>query len=205
MRGQPEQRAGPDDLPRHRDRQVILAQVQYIGTDRTGNVGPVVHREQRGMPVAGTAERGKKRHLVRGLKALLAQLDDVHAGPEDRIKEPGQVSLPLPRVGAQVQPGGGQPGAQVTGGTVIGAGCQVSAGASIDGSVLFDGAAIGAGAVITGSVIGTRARIGEGAVIDGAVIGDGAHIAEGNELRSGLRVWPGTRLGPTSVRFSTDA
>jgi mannose-1-phosphate guanylyltransferase len=115
-------------------------------------------------------------------------------------------ALPGPCGEALVLPGAVvEPGAQVTGGTVIGAGCHVSAGASIDGSVLFDGAAIGAGAVITGSVIGTRARIGDGAVIDGAVIGDGAHIAEGNELRSGLRVWPGTRLGPTSVRFSTDA
>jgi mannose-1-phosphate guanylyltransferase len=115
-------------------------------------------------------------------------------------------ALPGPCGEALVLPGAVvEPGAQVTGGTVIGAGCQVSAGASIDGSVLFDGAAIGAGAVITGSVIGTRARIGDGAVIDGAVIGDGAHIAEGNELRGGLRVWPGTRLGPTSVRFSTDA
>jgi hypothetical protein len=66
------------------------------------------------VPVAGTAERGKERHLVRGLKALLAQLDDVHPGPEDRIKERGQVSLPLPRIGAQVQPGSGQPGPQVT-------------------------------------------------------------------------------------------
>lgn len=114
-------------------------------------------------------------------------------------------ALPGPCGEALVLPGAVvEPGAQVTGGTVIGAGCQVSAGASIDGSVLFDGAAIGAGAVITGSVIGTRARIGDGAVIDGAVIGDGAHIAEGNELRGGLRVWPGTRLGPTSVRFSTD-
>jgi len=115
-------------------------------------------------------------------------------------------ALPGPCGEALVLPGAVvEPGAQVTGGTVIGAGCHVSASASIDGSVLFDGAAIGAGAVITGSVIGTRARIGDGAVIDGAVIGDGAHIAEGNELRSGLRVWPGTRLGPTSVRFSTDA
>jgi mannose-1-phosphate guanylyltransferase len=115
-------------------------------------------------------------------------------------------ALPGPCGEALVLPGAVlEPGAQVTGGTVIGAGCHISAGASIDGSVLFDGAAIGAGAVITGSVIGTRARIDDGVLIDGAVIGDGAHIAGGNELRSGLRVWPGTRLGPTSVRFSTDA
>jgi mannose-1-phosphate guanylyltransferase len=96
-------------------------------------------------------------------------------------------------------------GAQALGGSVIGTGSRVGAAARIDGSVLFDGAIIGAGAVITGSVIGSSAQVGEGAIIDGAVIGDGAHIAEGNELRAGLRVWPGTRLGPTAIRFSTDA
>ena len=97
------------------------------------------------------------------------------------------------------------PGAQVTGGTVIGAGSHVGAGARVDGSVLFDGVTIGAGARISGSVIGAAASIGDGAVLDGAVIGDGARIATGNELCGGLRVWPGTDLGPTSIRFSTDA
>jgi hypothetical protein len=29
-------------------------------------------------------------------------------------------------------------------------------------------------------------------------------IGSGNELTSGIRVWPGTRLEPTSVRFSAD-
>jgi len=114
-------------------------------------------------------------------------------------------ALPGPCGQALVLPGAVlEPGAQVLGGSVIGAGSRVGAAARIDGSVLLDGAIIGAGAVITGSVIGSSARVGEGAVIDGAVIGDGAHIAEGNELRAGLRVWPGIRLGPTAVRFSTD-
>ncbi len=114
-------------------------------------------------------------------------------------------ALPGPCGQALVLPGAVlEPGAQVLGGSVIGAGSRVGEGARIEGSVLFDGVIIGAGAVITGSVIGSSARIGEGAVIDGAVIGDGAHIAEGNELRGGLRVWPGTRLGPTAIRFSTD-
>jgi mannose-1-phosphate guanylyltransferase len=48
-------------------------------------------------------------------------------------------------------------------------------------------------------------RIGEGAVLDGVVIGDRARIASGNELSCGLRVWPGVDLGPTAIRFSTDA
>ena len=81
---------------------------------------------------------------------------------------------------------------------------QVAADAQVDGSVLFDGASIGAGARVTGSVVGRGARIGEGVVLDGVVIGDAARIAPGNELRAGLRVWPGVELGPTCVRFSTD-
>jgi mannose-1-phosphate guanylyltransferase len=42
-------------------------------------------------------------------------------------------------------------------------------------------------------------------VLDGVVIGDEARIEAGNELRRGLRVWPGAHLAATSVRFSTDA
>jgi mannose-1-phosphate guanylyltransferase len=115
-------------------------------------------------------------------------------------------ALPGPCGAALVLPGAElEPGAQLTGGTVIGAGSHVGAGAHIDGSVLFDGVTIGAGARISGSVIGSAASIGDAAILDGAVIGDGARIGAGNELRNGLRVWPGTELGPTSIRFSTDA
>jgi mannose-1-phosphate guanylyltransferase len=115
-------------------------------------------------------------------------------------------AMPGPCGQALVLPGAVlEPGAEALGGSVIGPGSRVAAGARIDGSVLFDRAEIAAGAVITGSVIGSGARVGAGAVIDGAVIGDGAQVAGGNELRCGLRVWPGTRIGPTSIRFSTDA
>ncbi len=96
-------------------------------------------------------------------------------------------------------------GARVTGGTVVGTGVSVGPDAQVDGSVLFDGANVGPGAVIRASAVGRKAWIGAGAVLDGVVIGDGARIAPGNELACGLRVWPGVELGPTSVRFSTDA
>jgi mannose-1-phosphate guanylyltransferase len=75
----------------------------------------------------------------------------------------------------------------------------------VTGSVLFDGAKVAAGARITGSVVGCGAKVDSDTVLDGTVIGDGASIAAGNELRRGLRVWPGVQLGPLSVRFSTDA
>jgi mannose-1-phosphate guanylyltransferase len=102
--------------------------------------------------------------------------------------------------GAQVDPGG-----WAGGGTVVGAGSVIEAGARVDGSVLFDGVRVGAGARVSASVLGRGVRIGESVVLDGAVIGDDVNVASGNELRAGMRVWPGVDLGPTSVRFSTDA
>ena len=96
------------------------------------------------------------------------------------------------------------PGASVGGGTVAGAGSVIETGAQVTRSVLFDGARVGRGARVSDSVLGRGARVAAGVVLDGAVIGDGAFIAEGNELRAGVRVWPGVNLGPTSVRFSTD-
>ncbi|HVB41540.1 MAG TPA: NDP-sugar synthase [Streptosporangiaceae bacterium] len=95
--------------------------------------------------------------------------------------------------------------AALRGGCVVGAGSSVGAGATVDGSVLFDGVTIGAGATVTASVVGAGARIGDGAVLDGVVIGSGADIAGGNELRYGMRVWPGIRLDNTAIRFSADA
>ena len=70
--------------------------------------------------------------------------------------------------------------------------------------MLLDGAAVGTGAVVRSAVVGRGARIGEGVVLDGVVIGDAARIDPGNELRAGMRVWPGEELGPTCIRFSTD-
>jgi mannose-1-phosphate guanylyltransferase len=95
--------------------------------------------------------------------------------------------------------------AMLTSGTTIGYGAIVESGASVDGSVVFDGAAIGTGAVVHNSIVGKDATIAGGASLDGVVIGDGAYVGPGNELSKGLRLWPGTRLEPTSVRFSSDA
>ena len=97
------------------------------------------------------------------------------------------------------------PAAQVRGGTAVGAGARVGADAYVTGSVLFDAASVGAGARVSGSVIGRGTVVGEGVVLDGVVLGDEVRIAPGNELRSGLRVWPGQTLGLTCVRFSSDA
>jgi mannose-1-phosphate guanylyltransferase len=127
----------------------------------------------------------------------------------------GSCDLVLGRMPSPAVPGPGESllldgatvadGALLTGGTVAGAGSAVGAGAVVHGSVVFDDAAIGAGAVVRDSIVGRGATIAGGATLEGAVIGDGAFVGPGNELAHGIRVWPGVRLEPTSVRFSSDA
>jgi len=113
---------------------------------------------------------------------------------------PGECGQALLLPGASADPT-----ARIIGGTAVGADAHVAAGAVVDGSVLFDGVTIGENARVTASVIAAGARIGAGAVLDGVVIGARAEIGPRNELRHGLRVWPGVRLDHTAVRFSTDA
>jgi mannose-1-phosphate guanylyltransferase len=95
--------------------------------------------------------------------------------------------------------------AQLSGGTTVGRGAVIESGAVVAGSVVFDGAAIGPGAIVRDSIVGKDAVIAGGAAVHGVVIGDGAYVGPGNELARGLRLWPGTRLEATSVRFSSDA
>ncbi len=95
-------------------------------------------------------------------------------------------------------------GALLYGGTVVGRGAEIGAGARLDQTVVFDGAKIGAGAVIERSIIAAGATIGPRSVIRDAVIGEGADIGARCELVSGARVWPGVVLPDGGVRFSTD-
>lgn len=95
--------------------------------------------------------------------------------------------------------------ATVGGGSTVGAWAVVETGATVQASVLFDHVVVERGAKVSRSVLGRGARVCAGAVVDEAVIGDGAVVGPGNELRGGLRLWPGMRLPPTAVRFSPDA
>jgi mannose-1-phosphate guanylyltransferase len=125
---------------------------------------------------------------------------DLVLGRLPRPAVPGPPGPALLLAGADVAPD-----ALVDGGTVVGAGASVGAGATVTGSVLFDAATVGEGAVVRDSIVGRGALIAPGAVLDDAVVGDGAFVGPGNELARGIRIWPGVRLEPTSVRFSTDA
>ena len=96
------------------------------------------------------------------------------------------------------------PGALLIGGTVIGRGAEIGAGARLDGAVIFDGVRVEAGATIERSIIGFGARVGPRALIRDGVIGDGADIGARCELLRGARVWPGVAIPDGGIRYSTD-
>jgi mannose-1-phosphate guanylyltransferase len=132
--------------------------------------------------------------------------DDFVRGSADLVRG----IAPSPALGGQrgeklVHDGAGvAPGALLIGGTVVGRGAEIGAGARLDGAVIFDGARIGAGAVIERSIIGFGARIGPRALIRDGVIGDGADIGARCELLRGARVWPGVTIPDGGIRYSTD-
>ncbi|MFN2518156.1 MAG: sugar phosphate nucleotidyltransferase [Jatrophihabitantaceae bacterium] len=112
---------------------------------------------------------------------------------------PGPVGSALVLAGARVDPT-----AQLCGGTTVGAGAVVWAGAVLDGSVLLDGATVGSGAVVRRSVLGFGAVVGAGAVLEDAVVGDRARIGARVELLAGVRVWPDVVVPDGAIRFSSD-
>jgi mannose-1-phosphate guanylyltransferase len=154
--------------------------------------------------------------LIESGQVVMGYVDNAYwldvGTPEAFVR--GSCDLVLGRLASPVVPTPGEslilPGATVyagatlTGGTVVGAGALIGRDSTVEGSVLFDGATIGSGARIRGSVIGRDASVGNNTVLDGVVIGDEAHVGARNELRGGLRVWPGIELDPLSIRFSTD-
>ncbi len=112
---------------------------------------------------------------------------------------PGPTGEALILEGAQVAED-----ALVFGGSTVGRGVIVGAGARVDGSMLFDGAVIAPGAVVEQSIVGSGARIDEGATLRDTVVGDRAVVGAHCELRRGMRVWPDIVLPPHAVRFSPD-
>ena len=105
-------------LARDRDRQVTLPQVQHVGARRVGDVGPVVHRDERTVPIAGRPHHGECGQFIGGLEPLVSELDHIDAAGQDRVQESSEVTWAGAGVGAQVEAGPGQPSRKpgVTGG-----------------------------------------------------------------------------------------
>jgi mannose-1-phosphate guanylyltransferase len=124
---------------------------------------------------------------------------DLVTGVAPSAALPGPVGECLVLPGAVVAPD-----AILRGGTAVGRGCRVGPGAALDGSVLLDGAAVGAGAVLRRSIVGRDTTVGDDCELMDAVIGDGVVVGARNELRAGIRVFPGAVLSDGAIRFSSD-
>jgi mannose-1-phosphate guanylyltransferase len=94
--------------------------------------------------------------------------------------------------------------AKLFGGSCVGAGAVIGAGARIEGSTVLAGAVVEADAVVRDSLVGQGAHVGRRTVLQGAVVGDGAHVGADNELLDGARVWCDARIPPAAIRFSPD-
>jgi mannose-1-phosphate guanylyltransferase len=92
-------------------------------------------------------------------------------------------------------------GATVGPHTSLGERCRVRARAVVRGSVLHDDVDVGGETIVEGSVLGNQARMGSGCVVDDAVVGAGVRIGASNELRRGIRLWPGVELPDRGITF----
>ncbi|AGP31398.1 mannose-1-phosphate guanylyltransferase [Corynebacterium terpenotabidum] len=95
-------------------------------------------------------------------------------------------------------------GVLLLGGTVVGRGAEIGAGARVDTSVILEGVVIEPGATVERCVIAAGARIGARAQLTDAVVGEGAVIGARCELIGGARVWPGVQIPDGGLRFSPD-
>jgi hypothetical protein len=100
VRRQPNNRPRPDELPGDRGQQIVLAEVQHVGSGRVGDVRPVIDGQQRPVRRARQPEHLQVPKFLASLQALLPQLDDVYAMTEDVIQEARQVALALPGIRA---------------------------------------------------------------------------------------------------------
>lgn len=94
--------------------------------------------------------------------------------------------------------------AHISSGSYIGKNVSVGNKAVVTASVIYDGAHIHDNAVIENSIIGAGTVIGEGTVVRDAVVSENVTVGAGNELVNGVRIFPGTSISETTVRFSSD-
>lgn len=87
--------------------------------------------------------------------------------------------------------------------TVLGARCLVRAGAVVEGSVLHEGVEVAKEATVQGSVLADGVYLGAGSDVGDAVVGAGVRLGSSNELRGGIRLWPGVEVPDRGVTFRT--
>jgi mannose-1-phosphate guanylyltransferase len=85
--------------------------------------------------------------------------------------------------------------------TCLGDRCRVAAGATVEGSVLHEGVEVGANAKVMRSVLGRGVRIGSATQVVDAVVGADVRVGADNELRGGVRLWPGLDVPDAGITF----
>ncbi len=85
------------------------------------------------------------------------------------------------------------PTALVSGGSTIGANCDIGANNQITGSVLMDSVESGDEVIIENSIISSGVKISDGVSVKNSVIGAGVQIAAGAKLDN-CQVWPNLKV-----------
>lgn len=107
--------------------------------------------------------------------------EDVFIHPEAIVKGPALI-------GANCQLGAG---AKIDPFTVLGCGSLVQGGASIKKSVLWNNVFVGSGAALRGAILGSRVQVqAKAGIYEGAVVGDDSIIRENSLLKPDVKLWP---------------
>ncbi len=93
-------------------------------------------------------------------------------------------------------------GARISGPVVIGDGCVIGPGTTIEEAILWSGVKIGARVKLSGSILGRDVVVDDDAIVTGgAVIADGCSIGSENRLDQAIRIWPGRSIPPRTITF----
>jgi mannose-1-phosphate guanylyltransferase len=86
--------------------------------------------------------------------------------------------------------------------TTLGHDVEIGEETTVSGSVAHDGVRIDNAVVVRDSTIGANSTIGHGTEITAAVIGARVAVGADNELREGIRLWPGLDTGDRGITFT---
>jgi len=87
--------------------------------------------------------------------------------------------------------------------TSVGNGCRIGESSVVEGSVLHDGVDIGDHVRLQSTICGSGARIGAATRCVRVVIGSGVKVGADNELRDGLRLWPGLEVPDRGLTYGS--
>jgi mannose-1-phosphate guanylyltransferase len=84
----------------------------------------------------------------------------------------------------------------------IGGLVEIGEDATVSGSVLHDGVVLSNAVVVRDSIVAAGCAIGHGTELSGAVVGAGVRVGADNELREGIRLWPGIDVPDRGITFT---